>query len=62
MAPILFAIGIQGDIAKVAAKFPGSLKIWAYLDDVTFAGEPKVCGAALEVLEREIKHLGLNTG
>ena len=59
MAPILFAIGIHGAIAKVAAKFPGTHKVWTYLDNVTFAGEPKVCGAALEALQREIKILGL---
>ena len=59
MTPILFAIGIHGAIAKVAAKFPGTLKVWAYLDDVTLAGEPKVCGAALEALQGEIKSLGL---
>ena len=60
MAPILFAIGIHGAIAKVAAKFPGTLKVWASLDNVTFAGEPKVCGAALEAMQGEIKSLGLN--
>ena len=47
MAPILFAIGIQGAIARVAANFTGTLKVWAYLDGVTFAGEPKVCAEAL---------------
>ena len=59
MAPILFAIGIQGAIARVAANFTGTLKVWAYLDDVTFAGEPKVCAEALEALREELKHLGL---
>ena len=53
MAPILFAIGIQGAIARVAANFTGTLKVWAYLDDVTFAGE------ALKALREELKHLGL---
>ena len=59
MAPILFAIGIQGAIARVAAKFTGSLQVWAYLDDVTFAGEPKTCGEALEALKGKLQHLGL---
>ena len=59
LAPILFAIGIQGAISRVAAKFPSSLKLWAYLDDVTLAGEPKVCGEALDALQGEIKFLGL---
>ena len=59
MAPILFAIGIQGAIARVAAKFTGALKVWAYLDDVTFTGEPKVCAEALEALSEELKYLGL---
>ena len=59
MAPILFAIGIQGAIARVAANFTGTLKVWAYLDDVTFDGEPKVCAEALEALREELKHLGL---
>ena len=59
LSPILFAIGIQGAISRVAAKFPSSLKLWAYLDDVTLAGEPKVCGEALDALQGEIKFLGL---
>ena len=59
MAPILFAIGIQGAIARVAANFTGTLKVWAHLDDVTFAGEPKVYAKALEAFREELKHLGL---
>ena len=59
MAPILFALGIQGAISTVAAKYSGCLKLWAYLDDKTIAAEPGVCVNAFDSLEEEIKFLGL---
>ena len=59
MAPILFALGIQGAISAVAAKYSGCLKLWTYLDDITIAAEPEVCVKALGSLEKEIKLMGL---
>jgi hypothetical protein len=58
LGPALFAVGMQGLLEQLKTEFP-QVNLFAYLDDVTAAGEPEDLLALADRFSELAKHRGL---
>lgn len=59
LGPVLFALAFHRVLRRVSSKVPSLTLLGAYLDDITIAGSPTDCRAAVEVISSEASAIGL---